>query len=155
MMKDNYKIPMKNKVTVGSHSWIYIFKKWTGYESFLRIMYTHTHYCKKINPVCIRTRAKIYAKTDVNHALVWFGSRMGWGFGSTSGWDGTILCFSFGLRWEMVPKFYSGNIIGMEVKHFKADIWSYSDFLAIRDAQVSDYMEWVNDKAHWKPMFTR
>lgn len=55
----------------------------------------------------------------------------------------------------MVPKFYSGNIIGMEVKHSKADIWSYSDFLEIRDARVSDYMEWVNDKVHWKPMFTR
>ena len=101
MMKDNYKIPMKNKVTIGSHSWIYIFKKWTGCESFLRIMHahTHTHYCKKINPACIRTRAKIYAQTDVNRTLVWLGSRMGWGFGSTSGWDGTILCFSFGLRW--------------------------------------------------------
>lgn len=55
----------------------------------------------------------------------------------------------------MVPKFYSGNIIGMEVKHFKADIWSYSDFLEIRDARVSVYTEWVNDKVHWKPMFTR
>lgn len=79
----------------------------------------------------------------------------GWGFGNTSGWVGTVLHLSFGLRQELGPKICFRNNIGWQGYFSRLLSGIVQVCQRQRYAQVSDYLEWVNDKVYWNPGLTR
>ena len=94
------------------------------------------------------------------HFLGWmvFGCSKGFlrkVYGNTLDVVGKTLLDLADLRWAMVPGFVYGMIAGMKI-HFSEK--RYLELFMIardRDAQVEDYMNWLNGGIYWDPLFLR
>jgi hypothetical protein len=60
-----------------------------------------------------------------------------------------------GLRWAMVPGFVYGMIAGMEIHLSKKTYLELFMIARDRDAQVEDYMNWLNGGIYWDHLFLR
>ena len=60
-----------------------------------------------------------------------------------------------GLRWAMVPGFVYGMIAGMKIHFSKKRYLELFMIARDRDAQVEDYMNWLNGGIYWDPLFLR
>lgn len=92
--------------------------------------------------------------TDVNNTLEQCGGHMGGAFATHQDGLGPFCIFHLVWGRSWVPNSILETTLDGRGT-FQDCYQELFRFARDRDAQVSDYLEWVNDKVYWNPRFTR